>query len=374
MKNTHQLTHGVLHKCTTGVSLILEVIDSGGYICHHKVMIAHRYLATRFLVIFFICFGGAFDPVRAEKLSTDTSPAPAAADASPDETAFYSDRFIFRSKSVDDLVIVVFSFERGKQAEGYYGEFFGAVFERNHWAFLEGNDKYAYASTDLKTIFPSYYAKIVGTDLSGFVASYDGGDYTLKLSSGPIAAAYPFHDSETLKKNLGITEAVVTVNGKEHWGDLVHESLFWKGFEGLKRYKGLYKNYQAFFLKTEEGRQIYFYKNQANRKAFLKKHHLAETLQSEGGVVLVGGKTTEIFQPPILLSPINKTSLPFAFYKVPERWDIDLSPGIGSLQLWTRARHSINWIFGGYVIMAIEGVVKKGDGEERVWGFAEFFP
>jgi len=36
---------------------------------------------------------------------------------------------------------------------------------------------------------------------------------------------------------------------------------------------------------------------------------------------------------------------------------------------------SINWVVGGYVVMAVEGVIKNGKGgEERIWGFSEYFP
>ncbi len=309
---------------------------------------------------------------------TDPSEAVLAdGDISPDETLFHLDRFIFKSKDVDDLFIVVFAFERGRQKEGYYGEFFGAVFEKNRWSFLEGNDKYSYASSDLETIFPSYYAKAEGSTVSGFVVGYDGGDYTLKLSSGPVQPVYTAEESKTLNKVLGITEAVVSVNGKEYWGDLVHESLSWQGFEGLKRYKGLYKNYEAFYLKTEAGRQLFFHKNRADRKDFLKKSQLSNTFKAEGGVVLEGLETLYTFKTPMVLSSTNRVTPPFAFYSVPDRWEVPVNSEFGSLFLWTRGKASINWVFGGYVIMAIEGVIKKegreGE-EERVRGFAEYFP
>jgi len=329
-----------------------------------------------FLLLAFLGVKGL--AIAQETESPDASEAVLAdGDISSDETLFYLDRFIFKNKDVDDLFIVVFAFERGRQKEGYYGEFFGAVFEKTQWDFLEGNDKYAYASSDLKTIFPSYYAKAEGSAVSGFVVGYDGGDYTLKLSSGPVQPVYTAHEGESINKVIGITEAVVTVNGKEYWGDLVHESLSWKGFEGLKRYKGLYKNYEAFYLKTEGGRQLFFHKNRADRQAFLKRHHLSDTLKSEGGVVLEGLETLYSFQTPIALTSTNRVTPPFAFYTVPERWEVLVNPDFGSLFLWTRAKASINWVFGGYVIMAIEGVIKKegmeGDGE-RVRGFAEYFP
>lgn len=341
-------------------------------------MIVSRYLALVFLFVFLVFFGGK-GRVSAENVeSLDASQAVLDdGDISPDETIFYQDRFIFKNKSVDDLFIVVFAFERGRQKEGYYGEFFGAVFEQMQWSFFEGNGNYSYASSDLETIFPSYYARVEGSAVSGFVVEYDGGDYTVKLSSGPVQSVYTVFESETLNKHTGIAEAVVTVDGKEYWGDLVHETLSWKGFEGLTRHKGLYKNYEAFYLKTEDGRQIFFHKNRADRQGFLKKYHLADTLKAEGGVVLEGLKTLYTFQPPIVLSSTSRVTPPFALYTVPERWEVPINADFGSLFLWTRARASINWVLGGYLIMAIEGVIKKEGMEEegeRVRGFAEYFP
>lgn len=341
-------------------------------------MIVSRYLALVFLFFFLAFFCGKGRVSAGNVESPDASQAVLDdGNISPDETIFYQDRFIFKNKSVDDLFIVVFAFERGRQKEGYYGEFFGAVFEQMQWSFFEGNGNYSYASSNLETIFPSYYAKVEGSAVSGFVVEYDGGDYTVKLSSGPVHSVYTVFESETLNKHTGIAEAVVTVDGKEYWGDLVHETLSWKGFEGLTRHKGLYKNYEAFYLKTEDGRQIFFHKNRADRQGFLKKYHLLDTLKAEGGVVLEGLKTLYTFEPPIVLSSTSRVTPPFALYTVPERWEVPINADFGSLFLWTRARASINWVLGGYFIMAIEGVIKKegmeGEGE-RVRGFAEYFP
>ncbi|MFQ5588916.1 MAG: hypothetical protein ACE5F7_08745, partial [Nitrospiria bacterium] len=290
------------------------------------------------------------------------------------EIAFYSDRFIFRSQNLDDLVIAVFAFERGRQEEGYYGEFMGAIFERNRWAFFEGNDKYAYVSSDLKKIFPSYYAKVDGTSVSGFQLVYDGGDYTVKVSSGTEQAVTHPQNSEILDKKVGVAEAVLTVHGTEHWGDLIHESLYWKGFNALRRYNGLFKNYQGFYLKSEKGDQIYFYKNSADQRAFLKRYPLSESLLPETGVIFHENKEVDHFNTPIVLKTIERMTPPFALYKIPERWEVIVNPDYGSLFLWSRKKISINWLMGGYVMMAIEGVIKNGEAEERLWGFAEYFP
>ncbi len=290
------------------------------------------------------------------------------------EVLFYSDRFIFRSEGLDDLMIVVFTFERGRQEEGYYGEFMGAIFERNRWAFFEGNDKYSYASSDLKKIFPSYYAQIEGSDESGFQLDYDGGDYTVKVSSGPVQEISHPQSSVVLDKKIGVAEAVLTVHGKEHWGDLVHESLFWKGFNGLRRYKGLYKDYQGFYLKSEAGQQIYFHKNSADQRAFLEKYAFSESPLPEDGVIYHQNKEVRQFDTPIALNTIDRKMPPFAIYKIPERWEVIVNPEFGSLFIWARKKISINWLLGGYVMMAIEGVIKNGEQEERLWGFAEYFP
>ncbi|MEC4678168.1 MAG: hypothetical protein VST69_05380, partial [Nitrospirota bacterium] len=346
------------------------MVDTYSGICHHCFMILSRYFAIIFLLVFLVFFGGKRQAVADEVESPEASRAVLDdGNISLDETIFYQDRFIFRTKNVDDLFILVFAFERGRQKEGYYGEFFGAVFEQAQWSFLEGNDKYSYASSNLETIFPSYYAKVEGSAVSGFVVTYDGGDYTLRLSSGPLQSVYSVHKGETLNKKIGITEAVVTLKGKEYWGDLVHETLSWKGFEGLDRHKGLYQDYEAFYLKTESGQQIFFHKNRADRHAFLKKYSLTDTLKSEGGVVLEGLKTVYVLKTPIALSATNRVTPPFAFYSVPERWEVPINSDCGSLFRWTRGKTSINWVFGGYLMMAIEGVIKKEgeDGEgERV--------
>lgn len=338
-------------------------------------MIVNRYLTALFFLACSVLVGSLSSAEAAEEPGLSPTPdSSEVQEASPPEIVFYSDRFIFRSKGLDDLMIVVFAFERGRQEEGYYGEFLGAIFERNRWAFFEGNDKYAYASPDLKKIFPSYYAKVDGSPVSGFQLEYDGGDFTVKVSSGPVQEVTHPQSSAVLDKKIGVAEAVLTVHGREHWGDLIHESLFWKGFNGLRRYKGLYKNYQGFYLKSEEGQQIYFHKNSADRRAFLKKYAFSESPLSEAGVIFYQNKEVHRFTTPIALTEIDRTMPPFALYKIPERWEVTVNPHYGSLFLWSRKKLSINWLLGGYVVMAIEGVLKNGETEERFWGFAEYFP
>jgi len=93
--------------------------------------------------------------------------------------------------------------------------------------------------------------------------------------------------------------------------------------------------------------------------------------------VLEGSKIVHRLKTPIALNSTNRVTPPFALYTVPERWEVPINADFGSLFLWTRGKTSINWVFGGYLIMAIEGVIKKEgeDGEgERVYGFAEYFP
>lgn len=289
------------------------------------------------------------------------------------ESVLHSDRFMFRGKDVDDLFLIFLNFERGIDTDRIFGEFLGAVFEKNQMAFLEGSTKYPYQSSDFVNIFPSYHAKVTGTAASGFILGYDGGDYTLKISSGPVVPLYQADTSETLKRTIGIAEAVVTVHGKEYWGDLIHESLVWKGFTALSSYDHLYKNYQAFYLKTEKGRQIYLHQNKADPKAFLKKYPLSEALQSEGGVILDDQEIIHSFEAPIPLTWLKEKTASLGLYSIPQQWRIDINETLGSLFVWPRGEVSKNWFYGGYYLMAIEGQLKGGDEEERVWGFAEYF-
>ncbi len=335
-----------------------------------------RWYQALCLLLALCCFSNGSSVVAADVV-VENSPSPEHTSQNPEqaETALYSDRFIFRSKNIDDLVVVLFTFERGTHEGRYYWEFFGAVFEKNHWSFLEGNNKYISADTDLSMIYPSYYAKAEGSAVSGFMIAYDGGDYTLNLSSGPVHPFYQPHNSSTLKKTMGSAEAVLTFKGTEYWGDLIHESLFWKGFNGLTRYKELYKEYQAFYLKTNSGYQVYFHKDSADQQVLLEKYRFLEVPESEGGVITLDQETLHAFKPPLSLSVTESASPPFALYTVPERWEVNINPDIGSLFLWTRGKASINWVVGGYVVMAVEGVIKNGKGgEERIWGFSEYFP
>ncbi len=288
--------------------------------------------------------------------------------------SFYSDRFIFRGKDIDDLIMVVFVFERGREESRYFGQFFGAVFEKNHWSLLEGNDRYPYRPEALALIQPSYYANAKGTRTSGFVLGYDGGDFTIKMSSGAVEAFYTPSDGETIKNDIGISEAVVTLHGKDYWGDLIHESLIWNKFNSLTRHRHLYKSYQGFYLKSDSGMQIHFHQNKADREAFFKETQLTETLQSEGGAILLNKKIIYTFDPPIMISELDKKTPPFSVYKVPSRWHVETTSDIGELLLWTRGETAMNWLVGGYHLMAIEGLAKNGEKEERVWGFAEYFP
>lgn len=289
------------------------------------------------------------------------------------DSLYYSDRFIFRGKEIDNLFLVVMNFSRGREEEKYYGEFFGAIFAHNDWSFLEGNDKYFYKPGDLQTIQPSYFAKVEGSRTTGFKLRYDGGDHTITVASGPVQPLYTSDAGETIRREIGVAEAVLTFKGKEYWGELVHEPVVWSGFNGLKRYKGLYKEYQAFYLTTEKGREIYLHRNGADRRAFLERYHFPETLVPEGGLIRSGPQTLYSFKPPISLRLLNSIHPPFAIYALPQRWKVD-APSLGTLYIWSRKNASKNWVWGGYYLMAIEGVFKTGGGEERAWGVAEYIP
>lgn len=285
---------------------------------------------------------------------------------------FYSDRFVFRSKNVDELTLIILTFERGKDGPRYYGEFFGAVYHRNSWSFLEGNDKYFYRPADLQTIQPSYFAKAEGTPVSGFRLHYDGGDVTLSIASGPIQPLYVSNNGPELKKKVGWAEAVATLRGKEIWGELMHEPMIWNGYNGLKQYSGLHKESQTFYLTTEKGKEIYFHQNKFDLKAFIDQHHFSETPRAEGGAVASNSQTIFTFTPPIPLAFLKRITPPFAFYSIPERWQVDLPP-LGTFFLWSRGRASKNWMFGGHYWIAIEGIL-KGPDNERIWGLAEYIP
>jgi hypothetical protein len=126
-------------------------------------------------------------------------------------------------------------------------------------------------------------------------------------------------------------------------------------------------------MTSVKGRQIYFHQNKADRGQFLKKYNFSETLQNEGGVILSGKNITHSFKPPIQLTTLKKVTPPFAFYTVPQRWRVEV-PSLGTFFVWSRLRISKHWIFGGYHLMAVEGVMKDGPEEERIWGFAEYYP
>jgi hypothetical protein len=285
---------------------------------------------------------------------------------------YYSDRFVFRGKNVDDFILILLSFDRGKEGSKYWGEFFGAVFYKNTWSFLEGNDKYPYRTPDLQKIQPSYFAKAEGTPISGFKLQYDGGDFTLNLSTGPVEPLYIPNDGPDLKKTVGTAEAVATLRGKEYWGEIIHEPLIWNGYNGLKKYSGLHKEYQAFYLTTEKGNQIYFHQNKFDRQGFLNRYHLSDAYKPEGGSIVFNKQTIYTFKPPIPITSVKTVTPPFALYSVPERWRVD-TPSLGTFFLWSRGKASKNWMFGGYYLIAIEGIL-KGSNEERVWGLAEYIP
>lgn len=295
--------------------------------------------------------------------------SPAHAESDP---VFYRDRFLFRSKNVDELVLIVLTFERGREGTKSYGEFFGAVFYKNSWSFLEGNDKYLYRSADLQTIQPSYFARADGSEISGFKLKYDAGDFTLTISSGPIQPLYTSNEGPALKKKVGAAEGVATLRGKEYWGELIHEPLVWNGYNGLKQYSGLYKEAQTFYLTTESGKEIYLHQNKFDRQAFIDQYHLSETPKAEGGSVVSDHRTIYTFTPPVPLTPLKRFTPPFALYTVPERWRVD-APSLGTFYLWSRGSASKNWMFGGRYLLAIEGIL-KGAHEERVWGMAEYIP
>ncbi len=285
------------------------------------------------------------------------------------DTVYYSDRFVFRSKDVNAPVLALLNFERGRDRGRYYGEFSGAIYDQNRWRHFEGNDKYPYRAGDLQTIQPSYYARATGSAESGFRLRYDGGDVTLNIASGPTRLLSVPNPGRMLTSTLGSAEALLVIRGKEVWGDLLHEPLRWKGFNGSQQYAHLFREYHRFYLVTESGQEINFHHNNADRQMFLSRYHLTETFQTNGGFIQAGA--IHPFTPQI--TPIHTLRPGLAFYTVPDRWRVE-APQFGTLHLWARDMAVRNWLFGGYYLMTIEGVIRNGAREERVWGLAEYIP
>ncbi len=286
-----------------------------------------------------------------------------------EDTVYYSDRFVFLGKDVNQPVLALLKFDRGRDRGRYYGEFYGALYDQGRWRYFEGNDKYPYRPGDLQTIQPSYYARAKGSVESGFRLRYDGGDATLNIASGPIQFLHVPNPGRTLTSTLGVAEALLAIRNQETWGDLFHEPLRWTGFNGLQRYAGLFKEYHRFYLITESGREMSFYHNNADRQAFLNRHHLTETFPTRGGVIQSGAIYP--FAPQVL--PMRNVRPGLAVYTVPDRWRVD-APPFGTLHLWARDMGVRNWFFGGYYLMAIEGVFRYEGRDERVWGMAEYVP
>jgi hypothetical protein len=115
------------------------------------------------------------------------------------------------------------------------------------------------------------------------------------------------------------------------------------------------------------------HRNKADGGAFLKHHRLPETLLPEGGLIRSGPGSTLTFKPPISVDTLNAIHPFFATYTLPQRWKIE-APSVGTFYVWSRENASKNWIWGGYYLMAIEGILKSETGEERVWGIAEYIP
>jgi len=290
-----------------------------------------------------------------------------------EETPYYSDRFVFQGGEVDDLVLVILNFNRGQVGPKPYGEFFGALFHKGRWSYLEGNDLYPYRAGDLRNIQSSYYARVTGAAASGFKLRYDGGDHTFDLACAPMRTLDTSHVGPTLKSSVSSAEAWLRVRGNVYWGRMIHEPLVWTGFHGLKKYRGLFEAYHRFYLTTAAGREVYFYQNKSDRVKFLSQYDLVDTFQPEGGVMVTAGGVIDRFPQPIALRIVLMARSFLSFFPVPERWEVDASP-LGTFSLWSRGQAEKGWFLGGYHLIAIEGILKTGAAEERVWGLAEYIP
>ncbi len=290
-------------------------------------------------------------------------------------SAYYSDRFVFRGKDVQNLVVAVLNFDRGYDGSSYHGEFFGSVFHNHQWSFLEGNGMYRHPSKDLSIIQPSYFARATGTPQTGFKVRYDGGDLTFTLGSALERVIYMPDHGHKIRRSIAVAEAVLTLGGRVHHGEMIHEPLIWKGFDRTRRHKGLFREYQGFYLLTEQGREIYLYQNKADIAQVMKNHHFSEMLSPEGGVSVLPRQRPLLLPRPFSVQVTERTRPAFAFYTIPQRWEITTSDGV--LYLWSRKKIAKNWFYGGYYLMVVEGVLKRKEQpatNERVWGVAEYVP
>ncbi len=303
------------------------------------------------------------------------------------DSAYRADSFTFIGNNINDLVICILNFNRGSDREAGRGEFFGSLYLNGRWRFLEGNDTYPLRGSDLLSIESFYFVKVNGSREQGYLFKYDAGDYTFTLKTDPIPISYRPGDSENLKNDYGHASAALRLANREIPGSVILERLHWSGFNRMRQnYRGLFKSFHGFMLMSERGEKIYLRQNFADPEEFKNRHRLADTIENKGGFLwgrAEGG--------PLVLKSVEEIEAyrPFlTFYRVPRRWKVS-ADGLGHLTLWSRNTILKNWFFGGYALMAIEGLWQPEPDRtsdpasdsrggkpspQRVWGILEFIP
>ena len=294
----------------------------------------------------------------------------------PDET-YYSDRFIFLGNNIDTPVLMVVVFNRGRSNQKNYGEFIGALFDRGVWNYLEGSDLYPYPQgrINFSEIRPSYYARVTGSPTAGFRLHYDGGDATVTLASGPFRPHVTDSRKSYPQSKMGQAEALLALRGKNFWGRMIHTSEVWPGLDGLKQHRDLYKTAYRFYLILDAGPEIrYIHKNQqevtssAHTLVRLPREHTLRFYQNPQNPQ----DQIDSLEGNVAITPLEIARLWLGLFSVPERWRVEI-PSKETLDLWSRGRVRRGGRTRHY-LMAIEGLINRHSGQQRVWGLLEYLP
>ncbi len=296
-------------------------------------------------------------PATSEEAETAAEP-----DIEAHDVIYVSDRFFFVGQDERGRVVLSLQSGRGRDGNVWQGEHAVVIHEEERgWIELKGSGSFKNKQKDLLKIPSTEAFEFQGGPAFGFIITSTPNAMTLRI--GPIVE----HLSQTQTSGIhrmGSAAAVLGWGARVIEGRVIYEHRLIPEYNPLNRvYVGTWKDFQGFFIRTENGADFYVHSQEAGR--------LSPLLGEQNGFHATNGKGEQLQDAKV---KVLSRELALGAFRWPTRWRIEWQGvnGVRMAELTLIDQHVMsNWVVGGAAIAIVEGKLNDGRHTHTIYGLAE---
>ncbi len=294
--------------------------------------------------------------------ASDEAGAAAEPDIDAHDVGYVSDRFFFVGHDEQGRVVLSLQSGRGRDGHEWQAEHAAVLHEEKRgWVELKGSGTFKNKEKDLLKIPDSGAFEFQGGPAYGFIITSVPNAMTLRI--GPIVE----HLSQVQESGIhrmGSAAAVLGWGARVIEGRVIHEHRLIPEFNPLNRvYVGTWKDFQGFFIQTEDGADFYVHSQEAGR--------LSPLLGEQAGFHAINGKGEQLQDAKV---KVLSRELALGAYRWPTRWRVEWQAenGMRMAEFTLIDQHVLsNWVVGGVAMGIVEGKLNDGRQTHTVYGLAE---